>query len=337
MKRHGNLYKDITSYENIYLAYKHARKGKSWQDTIKIFEKDLENNIYNIQSSLKDKTFTTSKYSVFTIHEPKKREIYRLPFNPDRVVQHALMNIIEPIWESLFICDSYACRKGKGIHAGSRRLMQFIRQSGRDSYCLKLDISKFYPSINHDILFHIVKKKIKCKDTLWLLNNIIYSISGGKNVPIGNYTSQWFGNLYLNELDLYLKHEHHIKHYMRYCDDFLIIHKDKKYLNTILTSIKQFLHSKLGLKLSREAIFPVSQGIDFLGYRHFPSYILLRKATAKRFRKRCKELPRQYQQGEITKDQYRSSLASMHGWLRWCNSYNLRRSLKIEEQIGRIE
>lgn len=336
MKRHGDLFSKITTYQNIYLGYKNARRGKSWQDTIKRFESKLDGNILNIQEQLKNKTYTTSPYSVFKIYEPKEREIYRLPFNPDRVVQHSLMNIIEQIWEGLFIHDSYACRKGKGIHAGSKRLMEFIRKKGPDAYCLKMDISKFYPSVDHEILFDIIQNKIKCHDTLWLLKDIIFSTPHGKNVPIGNYTSQWLGNLYMNELDQYLKHQHHVKLYMRYCDDFLVIDNDKDYLNSLLQDIEKFLLDKLKLTLSKKALFPIQQGIDFLGYRHFPNYVLLRKSTQKRFKKRAKELPIKYGSGKISKGQYRSSLASMQGWLRWCNSHNLMKSLKIDEQRRRL-
>ena len=276
MKRHGDLFNRIIDVDNIYLAYQKARKGKSWQNTISRFDDDLDENIFNIRDSLIEKTFTTSSYTERTIYEPKKRIIYKLPFNPDRVVQHALMNVLEPIWNGLFICDSYSCRKDKGIHAGSQRTMDFIRAAGSRAYCLKMDIRKFYPSIDHDILFEIVKRKIKCSDTLWLLKDIIYSIPGGKNVPIGNYTSQWLGNLYMNELDQFLKHEMKIRHYIRYCDDFILLHQDKRYLHTIAEEIESFLDYKLDLKLSKNDIFPVTQGIDFLGYRHFPDHVLVR-------------------------------------------------------------
>jgi len=327
MKRHGNLYNQIASKENIYLAYKKARKGKGWQNTVKRFEENLDENINKIHESLINKTFKTSSYKIKVIREPKERLIYRLPFNPDRIVQHALMNIVEPIWNNLFVYDSYACRIGKGIHAGSRRTMEFAR---KNNYCLKCDISKFYPSINHDILFGIVQKKIKCKDTLWLLENIIYSIGGGVNVPIGNYTSQWFGNLYLNELDQLLKHKYKIKHYIRYCDDFILFHDDKKFLGKMVGIIEEYIRERLQLKLSKCDLFPVSRGIDFLGYRHFKGYILVRKSTAKRVKKRLKKLPTLLAKNKISTEQYRSSLASTMGWLKWSNSYNLRKSLQIE-------
>jgi retron-type reverse transcriptase len=283
-----------------------------------------------------DKTFTTSPYIEKVITEPKVRTIYKLPFNPDRVVQHALMNVLERIWEPLFIFDSYACRNSKGIHAGSKRTMEFIRAAGTGAYCLKMDVSKFYPSIDHDILFDLVQKKIKCRDTLWLLEDIIYSVPGGKNTPIGNYTSQWLGNLYLNELDHFVKHECHIKYYIRYCDDFILIHQDKKLLGRLAQVIGSFLGSRLDLRLSKCDLFPVNQGVDFLGYRHFPKYILVRRSTVKRAKCRLKDLPRRLEAGEITPEQYRSSLASTLGWLKWADSYNLKKSLGLDDLMGAV-
>lgn len=330
MKCHGDLFSKIVEVDNLYLAYKKARKGKTWQDTIKRFERNLDANILRIHNLLDSKTFNTSQYTEKTIQEPKKRTIYKLPFNPDRIVQHALMNVIEPIWDSMFIYDSYSCRVNKGIHAGSRRTMQFIRQVGEKAYCLKMDISKFYPSIQHDILFNIVSHKIKCSNTLQLFHNIIYSIGNGKNVPIGNYTSQWLGNLYLNELDQWLKHVHKIKHYIRYCDDFLILHPDKCFLHDIREKIQKFLLTTLQLQFSKADIFPLKHGIDFLGYRHFLNYILLRKSTAKRIKRRLQKLPTFLKQGEISEDQYISSIASTLGWLKWANAYNFREASGID-------
>jgi hypothetical protein len=329
MKRHGNLFKSIATEDNIYLAYTKACKGRRWQDTIKDFEKDLDTNIKAIHKSLTDKTYTTSQYEVFPIFEPRHRLIYKLSFNPDRIIQHALMNIVEPIWDNLLIHDTYACRQGMGVHSGSTRTMDFIRKVGREGYCLKMDISKFYPSLKHDILFDIVKKKIKCKDTLWLLEDIIYSVEGGYNVPIGNYTSQWFGNLYMNELDQHMKHDMKIKYYIRYCDDFLLFHEDKRFLNDMKDYIESYLKETLDLTLSKADVFPISRGVDFLGYRHFHDYMLLRKNTAKRFKKRIKEVHYLYKTGKMDKSSYMSSLASMMGVIKWCNGRNLSESLGL--------
>lgn len=333
MKKYGNLYSKITDIDNIRLAYIKARKGKRWQNTVKNFELNLEDNLKKIQEMLINKTYETSEYITKTIYEPKERLIYKLPFSPDRIVQHAIMNIVEPIWESFFIYDSYACRKNKGIHSGSRKTMEFIR---RNRYCLKCDISKFYPSINHDVLYKIICRKIKDKDVLLLFKNIIDSIGEKTNIPIGNYTSQWMGNLYLNELDQRIKHVYKVKDYLRYCDDFLLFSNDKTELKNILIDMEKYINDELKLKLSKKDIFPVSRGIDFLGYRHFKKYILLRKSTAKRVKKRLKRLPYLYKKESITKEKYRSSLASTLGWLKWANSYNLRQKLNMDSLLKEV-
>jgi RNA-directed DNA polymerase len=330
MKRYGNLFNQIVTIENLELAYKKAKLGKSKKTSVIRFALNPEERLAVIRESLINKTFSTSSYTVKQIYEPKERTIYVLPFAPDRIVQHAVMNILEPIWDKLFIFDSYACRIGKGIHKGSTRTMEFVRKY---KYCLKCDISKFYPSIKHDILFKVIQKKIKCKDTLDLLHNIIYSVGG---VPIGNYTSQWFGNLYLNELDSYLKQDNHIKGYIRYCDDFVSFHNDKSYLKELSLKIQDFVWDKLRLVLSKCDLFPVNRGVDFLGYRHFPFHILMRKATVKRVKKRLTELPKLFKTGKINLESYISSIASTNGWLMWANSFNLRNKLNIGDLLCRV-
>jgi retron-type reverse transcriptase len=321
MKRHGNLFADIVDINNIKEAVRKAKLGKSTRSNIRLFDRDIDGNLQRIQQSLIDKTFTTSKYQTKTIYEPKVRTIYILPFNPDRIVQHAVMNLVSPIWDKILISDSYACRRNKGIHAGSLRTSEFVRKY---DYCLKCDVQKFYQSVNHNILFDIVQRKIKCSDTLWLLHDIIYSYPGDTNVPIGNYTSQWFGNLYLNELDVLVKHVFKIKGYVRYCDDFCLFHNDKRVLNTLAKQIKTFMADRLNLTLSKCDVFPVKHGVDFLGYRHFRDKILLRKSTAKRVFRKIKTLPSQLLSGHITETSFLSTLASFSGWIRWANTYNFR-------------
>jgi len=328
MKRHGNLYERITSTENIKFAYAKTRKGKTWQRQVRVFDLNIDENLKRIQEMLVSKKFKTSVYRIKYVHEPKERIIYVVPFAPDRIVHHALMNILEPIYKPIFIHDSYACIDGKGLHAGSQRTMEFVRVN---KYCLKCDISKFYPSIKHDILFNILQRKIKCKDTLNLIKAIIYGIGGGQNVPIGNYTSQWFGNIYLNELDQYVKHVYKVKNYVRYCDDFLFFHNDKAELRRIAKDLKIFLDKTLGLKMSKCELFPVSQGVDFLGYRHFPKYVLLRKSTAIRVKRRLKILPKLLAAGRITLIYFRSCIASYTGWMRWANCHNLGLKLQLDK------
>lgn len=224
---------------------------------------------------------------------------------------------------------SYACRKNKGQHKGSIKCMEYVR---KNRFCLKCDISKFYPSINHEILKRIIRKKIKCKRAIKLLDEIIDSIDSPTNVPIGNYLSQWFGNLYLNELDMFMKHDNKIKCYIRYCDDFLLFSNDKALLKEMAIKIKDYVENILKLRLSKCNLFPTSQGIDFLGYRHFSSgYILVRKTTAKRMKKRIRRLKWELAKKKITNDRALSVIGSISGWLKWANTYNLQISLQLNE------
>ena len=328
MKRHGNLFPQIVDRNNIELAYDKARRGKTWQRTVKRIDERRDEALTRLQDDLMSERFTTSPYKIKKVYEPKERDIYVLPFYPDRIVQHALMNVIEPIWTPLLIHDTYACIPGRGLHAGSRRTMEFVR---RYKYFLKCDISKFYPSIVHDIMYSIVERKIKCKPTLRLIIDIIYSILGGRNVPIGNYTSQWKGNLYLGVLDTFVKQHLKVKGYVRYCDDFCLFSNSKRELREWKSAIREFLWSELGLKYSKAEVAPVSHGVDFLGYRHFSEKILLRKSTAKRVRRRLSRLPGMYRSGRISLEQYRSSVASTWGWLKWANTYNFRIAVQLQE------
>lgn len=327
MKRHGNLWNQVIDKDNIALAYRLAKKGKRKKSGVRSFAKNAESNLEQIRQLLVNKTFRTSPYTTKTIFEPKKREIFILPFYPDRIVQHAVMNVLEPIWDRLFINESYACRKDKGMHKGSTKTMEHVRKY---KYCLKCDIRKFYPSIHHETLKTIVRKKIKDPDVLWLLDEIIDSYPGDTNVPIGNYTSQWFGNVYMHELDTYVKQELRIKPYIRYCDDFLFFGNDKAELHAVADKVRTFCCDRLKLTLSKCDLFPVSRGVDFLGYRHFPKYILLRKSTAKRARRRIASIIKRAQKRTITLGQFRSTVASYLGWMRFAKTYNLRRKLNLE-------
>lgn len=326
-KRHGGLWPLITSEENLMLAYCLASRGKKRMRNVARFAENLDENIAAIRDKLVSKTFSTSPYQQKMVHVPKTRVIYVLPFSPDRIVQHALMNIVGPIWDRLMINESYACRPGKGQHAGSRKAMEFVR---RYAYFLQCDIAKFYPSIDHEIAARIVRKKIKCVDTLWLLDDIIYSFPGGKNAPIGNYTSQWLGNLYLSELDRFVKDVLRVKGYVRYCDDFILFSDNKAELHQFKEEIRDFLMEKLQLSYSYAEVNPVKNGLDFLGYRHFRTHILLRKSTAVRVRRRLSKLPSLLASGKVSADQARSSIASTRGWLKWACTHNLAVSLHLD-------
>ena len=225
MKRIGNIFPKVVEYENFLLADHKARKNKKHYKEIHDHDKNKEENLHKLQESVVTLTYKTSEYFIFKIYEPKEREIYKLPYYPDRIMHHALMNCLEPIWEKVFIYNSYACRKNKGIHAAVKDLKKVLRRDKEETkYCLKLDIKKFYPSINHDILKAIIRKKLKDKKLLKLLDEIIDSADG---VPIGNYLSQYFANLYLAYFDHWIKEVLRVKYYYRYADDIVLLSDDK--------------------------------------------------------------------------------------------------------------
>jgi len=290
MRSYKNLFEKICSFENLHLAYLKARTCKRYRSYILEFSFYLEENLLKLQEELQNQTYQHGRYREFIIHDSKKRHIKAAPFR-DRVVHHALCNIIEPIFDKGFIYDSYACRKGKGTHRGVKRLQKFLKNE-LNKYCLKCDISKYFESIDHQILLSIIQKKISDKKTIWLIREILESTceEPGKGIPIGNLTSQLFANIYLNELDQFVKHRLRVRYYLRYMDDFLILGKEKSYLWGILREIQKFLNNNLSLKLhpKKVQILPVRKGIDFLGYRVFKDYRLLRKSTVKRFIKRTK-------------------------------------------------
>jgi len=323
MKRFGNLYSQIVSKENIRLAHRNARKGKKHYVEVQRVDANEDYYIDELHNFLIEQKFTTSPYTVFKIFEPKERLIYRLPYFPDRIVHHAIMQVCRPIWDKTFIFDSYAAVPGKGIHAGFHRLRCFLRNKKETSYCLKMDISKFYPSIRHDILLDKIAKKIKCKNTLKLLEDIIRSVPGDRGIPIGSYLSQYFSNIYLNDFDHWLKERMRCKYYIRYCDDAVILHNDKRFLHDILQNIERYLRDELALVLNnRTQIFPVdSRGIDFLGYKTFHGFALLRKSSKRNFYRKMAFIEENW--GQLKPQHIVSSVMSYVGWLKHCDSYNL--------------
>ena len=325
MKRVGNLWDKVIDIDNLILAAHKAMEGKSEQHGVIEFNKDFDGNILRLYYLLQRGNYKTSTYRHRIIYEPKQRDIYMLPFYPDRIIHHAVMNIIEPIWDRRMYYHSYSCRKGKGQHRGSTVCMGYVK---RNPYVLKCDMSKFYPSINHDVLKRVIRRKIKDNKLLTLLDEIIDSHFPG--VPIGNYLSQWFGNVLLNELDDMVK-ECGIRCYVRYCDDFVLF-GDKKTLIPMADIIKEYTDKVLMMKLSKLQLFPSSRGVDFLGYRHFPDgKILLRKSTAKHMVKRIKSLRYEVIHGLIPLRRAQDIAASIMAWASWANTNNLRTKMKINE------
>lgn len=334
-KTFTNLYPAIHDFENLFNAYLKARRNKRYRSEALQFTANLEENLIQIQNELIYHTYKTGRYREFYVYEPKKRLIMALPFK-DRVVQHALCNVIEPIFEARFIFDSYACRVGKGTHAGANRVTHFLRVAKRrwdDVYCLKADIKQYFPSINHNILKTIIRRRIRCKETLWLIEEIIDSTAdyGDVNpvgIPIGNLTSQLFANVYLNELDQYVKQEKRLEYYVRYMDDFVILHNDKSYLHQLKKDLEGFLSDHLALSLNHKtSVFPIRQGVDFLGYRIWPTHRLLRKSSIKRMKRRLKKFTRDYRDGKIQISQIRPVLASWIGHASHADSYGVRKKI----------
>jgi len=327
MKRIGNLYDSVYSLENLYLAYNKARKGKTKTYGVLHFEKELDSNIQSIHNELLTESYKTSEYSIFTIQDPKERLVYRLPFR-DRVVHHAVMNILESIWVSVFNTTTYSCIKGRGIHSVLRHLKRDLKDIDNTVYCLKMDVKKFYPSIDHEILKQIIRKKIKDVRLLQLLDEIIDSAPG---VPIGNYLSQYLANLYLAYFDHWIKEDRKVKYYYRYADDMVILSPDKPYLHGLLVDINDYLANRLNLQLKGNyQVFPVVVlGIDFVGYVFYHTHILMRKSIKKRFCRRVAKINKK----DLEPIAYREQISSYMGWAKHCNSIHLLKTILQDEKI----
>lgn len=336
-RKHKNLYEKICSFENLHLAYLKARKGKRYKAEILRFGANQEALLLQLREELLNETYRHGEYKEFIVCDSKKRHIKAAPFR-DRVVHHAFCNVIEPIFDKGFIYDSYACRKGKGTHKAVARLKKFLRSAYgsadgniRGGYVLKCDVSKYFDNVDHRILLSLVGKKISEEKTLRLASMIIESTSTniGKGIPIGNLTSQLFANIYLNELDQFIKHSLRKKQYLRYMDDFLILSDNKQELNRVKSLIGDFLQEKLLLILhpKKTVIHPVWKGVDFLGYVLFENYVRLRKSTVLRFVKRIKAYRKKWQIGLVSWEKIELSAQSWVAYARHAHSWMLRECL----------
>lgn len=318
MKRYGNLYDKVISLENLRLADDIARKGKKRKFGVRQHDKHREEHLLSLHETLKKCEFKTSKYTHFEVREPKVRTISKLPYYPDRIVQHAIMNVLEPIWVGSFTADTYANIKGRGIHKCTENLRHvlYIDRIGT-KYCLKIDIKKYYPSIDHELLKVEVRRKIKDVRLLKLIDGIIDSEEG---LPIGNYLSQYLANVFLSRFDHRMKEVYHVRYYFRYVDDMVFLADTKEELMRILAIVRKEL---AGLKLEIKKnwqIFPVdSRGIDFLGYVFYHGFTFMRKDIKKRIFKRIG----QYNRFEISEKTFCQSMASWNGWIKWCDSKHL--------------
>lgn len=349
MKRYFHLYDKITSFDNLLDAARKARKGKKNKADANRFFFLLEPNLLRVQQELKDGIYRPGVYHTFKIYDPKERLISAAPFR-DRVVHHAVCNVVMPLFEGSFIPDSYANRKGYGTHAAIRRCQEYVRKY---KYVLKCDIRKYFPSIDHDILKNIVRRTIGCKATLWLLDAIIDNsnpqeaphhyfpgddlftpVIRRRGIPIGNLTSQYFANIYLNVFDHFIKEELRIPGYVRYVDDFLLFSNSKKVLHSALRDLRQEL-AGLRLEVHERKCFirPTSLGIAFLGERVFATHRLLKPENVRRFRKRLARNRKLINQKKLTLEQLEASLNSWLGHARQANTQGLVQ--KIHRQAER--
>lgn len=289
------MYDRIISFTNLLKAYYKARRSKRFRRRLQKIEIDFEDRLINVCYLLKNQSYKPKKYHRFLVFEPKKRQI-SAPAFMDRIIHHAILIVIEPLFDRLFIPTSFACRKNKGTHSGMLYVARCYRKLIKKNnilFALKCDIKQYFASIDHAIIFKLISKIIVCPKTLWLLKLIIdsYEDSPGKGIPIGNLTSQLFANVYLHELDLYVTRDLKVKYYFRYMDDFLILCHDIFRLKMLRAKMTIFLENKLLLLLHPKKVnlFRADRGLDFIGYCIKPEGISMRKKTLRRYKKRHKK------------------------------------------------
>lgn len=317
-------YNDIISVENLLEAWKEFKRGKSNKIDVQDFEFHLMSNILNLHDDLKNKIYKHGSYEHFKVNDPKPRDIHKASVR-DRVLHHAIYKILYPLYDKIFISDSYSCREDKGTHKAINRFEKFTRKVSQNyttqCYILKCDIRKFFASVDQNILIKILEKKIEDKDVLDLLRNIIQSFDRG--LPLGNLTSQLLVNIYMNEFDQYVKHNLKQKYYIRYADDFVFVSKSKDELEMVSQKCEVFLRQTLKLSLHPDKCFirTIYSGLDFLGWVHFQKHRVLRTTTKRRMQRKVNE----------------DNLSSYLGFLGHGNGYKL--SNKISEYVkeNRVE
>lgn len=349
-------YLNLISLENIFQAWGEFRKGKTKRLDVQELERNLEDNLFALQQKLKSRTYRHGSYQSFYVNDPKQRHIHKASV-ADRVVHHLLYTFLYKLFDSSFIYDSYSCRLDKGTHKAVTSLVKFTGIVGKNHtspcWALKLDIKKFFASVDHEILLSLFKEKIKDEDIIWLLEQVIGSFctchqsemlklvqhdndGNHKGMPLGNLTSQVFANIYLNELDQFVKHKLKVKHYLRYADDFLFLAKNKDLLHKHVDVLRQFLSSKLKLELHPDKVIfrKLDWGVDFLGYIVLPHYILPRTKTRKRIFKKLISKFEDVKKGKITDIEFNQTLQSYLGYLSHSNSFKVSWELKNQIPFG---
>jgi retron-type reverse transcriptase len=346
MKKYGNLWHRLISFQNLYEAYKKAIKGRRIKENVADFIFIAEEELLRLHKELKNKIYRPRPYRTFYIYDKKRRLISSSSFR-DRVVHHALCNVIEPIFEKTFIFDLYSNRKNKGVHEAVKRARAFAKHY---AYVLKCDIKKYFSSIDHLALKKTIRSKIKCSDTLWMTDLIIDSSNPQeqildyfpgdtlftpaerrKGLPIGNQTSQFFANVYMSPLDHFTKECLKVKGYIRYVDDFLLFGEEKNQLWKRKKDIELFLTDyRLKLKPNGITLYRVENGFPFLGYRILPYAILIQKAAILRFRRKSRVMQKLKTEGKISLLEIKQSLFGAMGHFIQADSYHLRCKLLRE-------
>lgn len=345
MKRYGHLWDSIVSFDNLLLAYRKARLGKRSRDEVAWFALNLEKELFQLEEDLLNQTYQPGRYRLFMIYERKARQISAAPFR-DRVVHHALMNIVEPLLDKRFIADSYACRQGKGVHLAVQRYQQW---ANRYAYALKLDVARYFPSVDHAILKQQIASHIKDPRVLWLFDTILdhsppfpltspmvyfpgddlfTPLERRKGIPIGNLTSQFLANLYLDGLDHFIKQELRAAAYLRYVDDLVLLSNSKAQLHEWEQAIAEYLERlRLRVHPAKANVFTVYEGVDVLGYRVFPGFRQLRNDNGHRFNRKLRGFARAYAKGWADWDDFDPSVQSWIGHASHADTLGLRRRL----------
>ena len=348
MNNHQHLYKIVCSYENLVLAWKKARKGKILKQNVIDFENDLKNNLNLLRVELLLHAYQPRPLKTFILRDPKTRTISVSDFR-DRIIHHAICNVIEPIFDKTFIFDSYANRKSKGTLAAVKRLKFLQRKVSRNKtlvkkfnkrnirgFFLKGDIKKYFDTVDHEKLLKIIKRKIQDPELIFLMQKILFNYQAkekGKGMPLGNLTSQFFANVYLNELDQFIKHKLKVKYYLRYVDDFVILHNDKLELYFYKEKIEKYLQDDLHINLNadKSKIKPLARGIPFLGFRNYYHHRILRKKSTKRIYYKIYALEKDYHYRKINYDKIYDFLEGWCAYAKNANTFKLRE--KLLEQI----
>jgi retron-type reverse transcriptase len=343
-KSYNNLFPQIASFANLHAAWEAARRGKRRRPDVAAFERNLEPNLLRLEQQLSDGSYQPGRYRSFYIREPRRRKISAAPFR-DRVVHHALVRVIEPIFEARFSSATYACRLGKGTHSAADHAQALLR---RYRYVLKADVAQFFPSIDHAVLDQLLTRHIACRRTMDLCRRIMASGDGilaseyalqlfpgddllaalrPRGLPIGNLTSQFWANVYLNSVDTLIQRELRLPH-VRYCDDILIFADDKATLHAALAALRERAAAlRLTLHPIKTRIYRADEGIEFVGYRLFRDHRRLRRSNVRLFTRRLRRQQRAYRAGRLPVNRLRASVSSWIAHASHADTYRLRSRL----------